>query len=249
MTKLSVNIDHVATIREARRAPEPDPVAAAILAEQAGAHGITIHLRGDRRHIQERDARILRQVIKTRLNIEMAVTEEMLELAREIRPDMVTFVPETPGEITTEGGLDVVSHLSEVTSAVRALHAADIAVSLFIDPQSDQIEAASETGVSMVELNTAAYARAVPLGLKEWDASFEQELDKVIVAAEEAAGRGLRVLAGHGLTYRNVGPIASVPVIEELNIGHNIIARAVLVGMERAVREMLLAMQVDMEEM
>lgn len=248
MAKLSVNIDHVATVREARQALEPDPVAAAILAEHAGAHGITIHLRGDRRHIQERDARILREVVKTKLNIEMAVTEQMLQRAVEIRPDTVTLVPESVDELTTEGGLNVTVHLDEIRNAVRTLRGNDIEVSLFVDPVLEQIQAGMETGAGLVELNTAAYARAVPLGLKEWEPAFETELEKVMEAAEEASSRGLRVLAGHGLTYRNVAPVAAIPTIEELNIGHNIIARAVLVGMERAVREMLLAMQGELGE-
>lgn len=242
MTKLGVNIDHVATIRQARRAAEPDPVAAAILAEQAGADGITVHLRSDRRHIGDRDVRVLREVVKTRLNVEMAATREMIGIAAEVRPDTVTLVPERPEELTTEGGLDVIRHRREIERAVRELRRDGIEVSLFIDPEVPQIQTAAETEAKLVELNTAAYSAAVPLGLKEWEGAFAEQLDKIVEAAETAAGLGLRVLAGHGLTYRNVAPVASIPEIEELNIGHNIIARAVLVGMERAVREMLLAM-------
>ena len=243
MTKLGVNIDHVATIREARRALEPDPVSAAFLSEQAGAHGITVHLRGDRRHIKDRDVHLLRETIQTRLNIEMAITREMLDLARQIKPDTVTLVPESPGEITTEGGLDAVTHSQELTPSIRELREAGIGVSLFIDPSLDQIEASAEIGVGMIELNTAAYSRAVPKGVKEWDPLFEDELERLTEAAEEAASRGLRVLAGHGLTYRNVFPVSSIPEIEELNIGHSIIARAVLAGMDRAVRDMMRAMR------
>lgn len=243
MTKLGVNIDHVATIREARRAIEPDPVSAAFLAEYAGAHGITIHLRGDRRHIQDRDARLLRETVQTRLNIEMAVTPEMIDLARELKPDTVTLVPESPDEITTEGGLDLLKNGKELTRRIRELREADIGVSLFIDPEPAQLKAATEVGAALVELNTAAYSRAVPKGLKERDPLFEDELEKLTEAAEEGASLGLRILAGHGLTYRNVFPVSSIPEIEELNIGHNIIARATLVGMERAVRDMLSAMR------
>jgi pyridoxine 5-phosphate synthase len=248
MTRLGVNIDHVATIREARKALEPDPVAAAILAEQAGAHGITVHLRGDRRHISDRDVRLLQSVIKTRLNVEMAVTEEMLAIACDLKPDSVTLVPESPDEITTQGGLDVVKHRQEITRGVSRLRDAGIEVSLFVDPEPEQIEASESVGVTMVELNTAAYSEAVPRGVKNWDPSFEDELEKIIVASEEASAMALRVLAGHGLTYRNVGAIAAVPAIEELNIGHNVIARAVMVGMERAVKDMLRAMLDDIME-
>lgn len=243
MTRLGVNIDHVATIREARRTIEPDPVAAAFLAEQAGAHGITVHLRGDRRHIQDRDVRLLRETVQTRLNIEMAATVEMVGIAKQLKPDTVTLVPESPDEVTTEGGLDLLKHGGELTRAVREMREAGIGVSLFIDPVLAQIEASTEIGVSLVELNTAAYSEAVPKGIKEWDPHFEDELEKLTEAAEEAASRGLRVLAGHGLTYRNVFPVSSIPEIEELNIGHNIIARATLVGLERAVRDMMAAMR------
>jgi len=242
MTKLGVNIDHIATIRQARRAPEPDPVAAAVLAELAGAHGITVHLRQDRRHIQDRDVRLLRETIKTRLNVEMAVTEEMISIACEVLPDTVTLVPENPEEITTEGGLDVVKYKSEIKSACKTLHDSGIQVSLFIDPVNEQIDASVQTGAKLIELNTAAYSKAVPLGLNEVDPDFQREFEKMMLCSEYAAERGLQVLAGHGLTYRNVSPISSILEIEELNIGHNIISRAALVGLERAVIEMLEAM-------
>ncbi len=243
MTKLGVNIDHVATIREARRAIEPDPVSAAFLAEHAGAHGITVHLRGDRRHIKDRDVRLLRETVQTRLNVEMAVTSEMVDLMRDVKPDTVTLVPESPDEITTEGGLDLLKQPNELTRTIRELREAGIGVSLFIDPLPAQLDAATEVGAALVELNTAAYSRAVPKGLKEWDPLFEDELERLTEAAEEGASRGLRILAGHGLTYRNVFPVSSIPEIEELNIGHNIIARATLVGLERAVRDMIGAMR------
>ena len=242
MTKLGVNIDHVATIREARRAPEPDPIAAAVLAEIAGAHGITVHLRGDRRHIKDRDVRLLRQVVTTRLNIEMAATTEMVNIALDIRPDQVTLVPENPNEITTQGGLDVAGHLPLLKETVRRLAEAHIEVSLFIDPVVDVIEKSAESGARMIELNTAAYSEAVPKGLNEELPGFQREIEKLRSCAEFAGSLGLQVLAGHGLTYRNVRPVSDLPQIIELNIGHNIVARAVLVGMERAVREMHEAM-------
>ncbi|MDE2927344.1 MAG: pyridoxine 5'-phosphate synthase [Acidobacteriota bacterium] len=242
MTRLGVNVDHVATVRQARRAPEPDPVTAALLAELAGADGITVHLRGDRRHIRERDVRLLREVVTTRLNLEMAITEEMMEIAARLRPNTATLVPETDEEVTTEGGLDVMARPQSVRSAIRTLEGAGMEVSLFIDPDLDQLDAASRIGAGLVELNTAAYAEAVPKGLSEHEPGYRRELDKMVEASEFAAARGIRVLAGHGLTYRNVRPISRIPQVEELNIGHNIVARATLVGMERAVREMLGAM-------
>lgn len=242
MTRLGVNVDHVATVRQARRAPEPDPVTAALLAELAGADGITVHLRGDRRHIRERDVQLLREVVTTRLNLEMAITEEMLEIATRLLPNTATLVPETDEEVTTEGGLDVVARPESVRSAIRTLEGAGLEVSLFIDPDLEQLAAASRVGAGLVELNTAAYAEAVPKGLSEHEPGYRRELDKMVEASEFAASRGIRVLAGHGLTYRNVRPISRIPQVEELNIGHNIVARATLVGMERAVREMLGAM-------
>ena len=242
MTRLGVNVDHVATVRQARRAPEPDPVTAALLAELAGADGITVHLRGDRRHIRERDVRLLREVVTTRLNLEMAITEEMMEIATRLLPNTATLVPETDEEVTTEGGLDVMSRPESVRSAIRTLEGAGLEVSLFIDPDLEQLDAAGQVGAGLVELNTAAYAEAVPKGLSEHEPGYRRELGQVVEAAEFAASRGIRVLAGHGLTYRNVRPISRIPQVEELNIGHNVVARATLVGMERAVREMLSAM-------
>ena len=242
MTRLGVNVDHVATVRQARRAPEPDPVTAALLAELAGADGITVHLRGDRRHIGERDVRLLREVVTTRLNLEMAITEEMMEIATRLLPNTATLVPETDEEVTTEGGLDVMSRPESVRSAIRTLEGAGLEVSLFIDPDLEQLDAAGRVGAGLVELNTAAYAEAVPKGLSEHEPGYRRELGQVVEAAEFAASRGIRVLAGHGLTYRNVRPISRIPQVEELNIGHNVVARATLVGMERAVREMLSAM-------
>lgn len=242
MTRLGVNVDHIATIREARQAPEPDPVVAALMAELAGADGITVHIREDRRHITERDVRLLRDVITTRLNIEMAVTKEMIEFALEIQPDTVTLVPEREGELTTEGGLDVVGNDREIGAAIERLEKGGLEISVFIDPQLDQIERASTVGARMIEINTAAYAEAVPKGLKESDPQFNEEIEKVRCATQLADNLDLMVLAGHGLTYRNVRPISDIPEIVELNIGHNIIARSTLVGMGQAVREMIQAM-------
>lgn len=242
ITRLGVNIDHIATIREARKALEPDPVSAAYLAESAGAHGITIHLRSDRRHIQDRDLIMLRETIKTRLNVEMATTQEMIAVVREARPDTVTLVPERPEELTTEGGLNVVTHFEDIVRAADIFQNDGIKVSLFIDPDEKQIDRALEAGVPMVELNTSAYAEAVPAGLDPQDPEFIRCLAEIKRVSSYASEGGLRVLAGHGLTYRNVNPIASIPEMEELNIGHNIIARAALVGLRQAVREMLEAM-------
>jgi pyridoxine 5-phosphate synthase len=230
--RLGVNIDHVATVRQARMAPEPEPVTAALLAELAGAHGITVHLRGDRRHIQERDLELLRRVVATKLNVEMAATTEMIGIAARVRPDQVTLVPEQPQELTTTGGLDVVRHADGLESAIGSLRGAGIRTSLFIDTDLSQIARAAQVGTQAVEINTGPYADAPEAGCAE-------DRDHVARAAAAARELGLEVLAGHGLTYRNVGPIAAVAGIEELNIGHSIVARAVLVGMERAVREML----------
>ena len=230
--RLGVNIDHVATVRQARLAAEPEPVAAAVLAELAGAHGITVHLRGDRRHIQERDLDLLRQVVATKLNLEMAATPEMIDVAARVRPHQVTLVPEQPEELTTTGGLDVVRHRAALRIVVQSVRRAGIRTSLFIDADIAQVQQSAEVGADAIEINTGPYADAAE------DARPEQ-LERVAGAAAAAAKQGLEVLAGHGLTYQNVGPIAAVGVIEELNIGHSIVARAVLVGMERAVREML----------
>ena len=229
--RLAVNIDHVATVRQARMAREPEPVATALLAELAGARGITVHLRGDRRHIQERDLEVLRQVIATKLNVEMAATREMVEIATRIKPDQVTLVPEQPDEVTTTGGLDVVRHAAPIRRAVRSLQTAGIAVSLFVDTAVAQVRKARSVGATAVELNTGPYAEATA-------DRRQRHLQQIVRAVAVAKQRGLAVLAGHGLTYVNVGPIAVIADIEELNIGHSIVSRAVLVGMERAVREM-----------
>ena len=232
MPTLGVNIDHVATIRQARRTVEPDPIAAAVLAELAGADGITVHLREDRRHIQDRDVRLLRQSVRTHLNLEMAATDEMVAIALDIGPDYVTLVPEKREEVTTEGGLDVAGQLPRMKTVVQTLQDAGIPVSLFIDADSPQIAASAETGAKFIELHTGTYAEAKD------EASQSQELDILRTGCEEAIAAGLRVNAGHGLTYWNVYPVAGLPGMEELNIGHTIISRAVLVGLERAVREM-----------
>jgi pyridoxine 5-phosphate synthase len=242
MTKLGVNVDHIATIRQARQAPEPDPVAAALLAELAGADGITVHLRADRRHIQDSDVRRLRESVTTRLNLEMASTPEMVRIARELRPDQATLVAEREGEVTTEGGLDVVGNAEAVRSVIEALQDAAIQVSLFIDPSARQIDAARQSGAHLIELNTRAYSEACPKSPDLAGPALDRELAKVCDAARRAATAGLKVLAGHGLTYRNVRAISDIPEVVELNIGHNIIARASLVGMERAVRDMIGAM-------
>jgi pyridoxine 5-phosphate synthase len=230
--RLGVNIDHIATIREARKAREPEPVAAAILAELAGAHGITVHLRGDRRHIKERDVELLRQVVSTKLNIEMAATAEMTIFASRIRPDQVTLVPEQPHELTTQGGLDVVANRAVVRETAAALRKAGIVVSIFIDPDPAQVAASREVGADAIEINTGGYSDAAP-------SDRPARLDAVAQAAAAAAAQGLEVLAGHGLTYVNVRPIAAIGEIVELNIGHSIVARSALVGLERAVREMI----------
>jgi pyridoxine 5-phosphate synthase len=239
--RLNVNIDHVATVRQARRAPEPSVVAAAMMCEQAGADGITVHLRTDRRHIQDHDLQTLRQSVTTYLNVEMAATEEMVKIAFNVRPDAVTLVAENPNEITTEGGLDVRANISIVRAAVHRLREGGIITSLFIDPDAPQIEAAREVGARQIELCTAEYADAT-LGARaaHTDGAMRaaHELRRLREAATLSMQYGLRVAAGHGLTYRNVGMLASVEEITEFNIGHNIIARAVFTGLERAVSEM-----------
>lgn len=232
MPRLSVNIDHIATVRQARRGVEPDPVYAAVLAELAGADGIIAHLREDRRHIQDRDLRLLREVVKTKLNLEMAATEEMQRIALEVRPDFVTLVPEKREELTTEGGLEVASRTPFIKEYIAPLKEAGIVVSLFIDPDETQIAAAKKSGAQWVELHTGAYAN------QKSEAAIIEEYNKIVEAARLAASLGLRVGAGHGLNYINVKHIASITEVEELNIGHSIVSRAVLVGMERAVREM-----------
>jgi pyridoxine 5-phosphate synthase len=244
-TKLGVNVDHIATIRQARQAIEPDPVAAALLAELAGADGITVHLRGDRRHIQDSDIRRLRETVTTRLNLEMAATNEMVRIASKLRPDQATLVPEREGEITTEGGLDVLKNLKPIASAIRRLRKKGLQVSLFIDPDLAQVEAAADLGATMIEINTRAYSETCPRSPDLAGPGLEREYNKVLRATERGVERGLKILAGHGLTYRNVRLISDIPEIEELNIGHNLVARASLVGMECAVREMLRAMGVQ----
>ena len=239
--RLNINIDHVATVRQARRAPEPSVVAAAMACEQAGADGITVHLRGDRRHIQEFDIHLLRASVTTYLNLEMAATEEMLETALDTKPDAVTLVAEKPNEITTEGGLDVKANIAIVRAAVAKLRQGQILTSLFIDPDPAQIEVAHAVGAQQVELCTAAYAEAT-LGARgihgEGAAHAAQELRRLRDGAELATQYGLNVAAGHGLTYRNVVAVAGIKKITEFNIGHNIVSRAIFVGLENAVREM-----------
>jgi pyridoxine 5-phosphate synthase len=231
--RLSVNVDHVATIRQARKADEPDPVWAAAQAELAGACGITVHLRGDRRHIQDRDVEVLRKTVVGCLNLEMAASDEMLGIAARLRPDMCTLVPEGAGELTTQGGLNIISEEAAVRKAVGRLKGAGIAVSIFVDPDVVQVGRAKAVGADIVEIHTGVYAEA------KGEDGVTRELEKVRVAAIAAREMGLRAHGGHGLTYRNVGPIARIGEIEEVSIGHGIVARAVVVGMERAVREML----------
>lgn len=229
MIKLGVNIDHVATLRQARRTLYPDPVQAALAAEQAGADAITLHLREDRRHIQERDVETLRQLLQTRMNLEMAVTDAMVEFAVRIRPEDCCLVPERREELTTEGGLDVVTHQTKIAAACRRLAAAGVRVSLFIDAELAQVEAAAAAGAPLIELHTGPYADADdPVA----------ELARIELAARAARELGLRVNAGHGLNYHNVQAVAAIPEIAELNIGHAIVARAVFSGIAEAVREM-----------
>lgn len=229
---LGVNIDHVATLRNARGTKYPDPVHAAEIAERAGADGITIHLREDRRHIVDRDVRILADTIQTRMNLEMAVTEEMVNIALETKPEYVCLVPEKREELTTEGGLDVVGHLEKIKAATEKLTAAGIKVSLFIDPEQSQIDASKAAGAPFVELHTGHYAEATD------DKEIEKELERIAEAARYADSLGITVNAGHGLTYHNVEPIAALPEIYELNIGHSIIGRAVFDGLHKAVADM-----------
>ena len=235
-TRLGVNVDHVATIRQARETRYPDPVTAAAIAEMAGADQITVHLREDRRHIQDRDLRILKETLQTRMNLEMAATEEMLSIALELQPESVTLVPERREERTTEGGLDVVGNFQSLQAYCDALMAADIATSLFIDPEPRQIEASARLGVDIVEIHTGDYAEA------EDDSLREKELERLELAANQAAGASLIVAAGHGLDYVNVRDVAAIAEVEELNIGHSIVARAIFVGFDQAVREMLALM-------
>jgi len=233
MAELSVNVDHVATIREARKTNVPDPVAAAVLVELAGADGITIHLREDRRHIQDRDLKLMRQMVKTRLNLEMAATKEMVLIALDTKPDKVSLVPEKREEITTEGGLDVIKHKNQLEDVIRKFHDQKIPVSLFIDPELAQVECSKSIGGDAIEINTGKYSE-----LKK-ESEIKKEFKKIQTAVNAAVKLGLTVNAGHGLTYKNVVKIASIQAIEEFNIGHNIVARAVMVGLDRAVKEMI----------
>jgi pyridoxine 5-phosphate synthase len=232
MTRLGVNIDHVATVREARKTNEPDPVWAASLAELGGADGITLHLREDRRHIQERDLHLLRQTVTVKLNLELACDDEVIDIACQAKPYQATLVPERREEVTTEGGLDAAGRRAQVESAVKRLRDAGIVVSLFLDPDPRQIDAAAALGVEAVELHTGAYAHAT--------AKFggDAELETLRQAGRQVVDAGLVLHAGHGLTYRNVRPVAAIPNMCELNIGHSIIARAIMVGLEQAVRDM-----------
>lgn len=233
MARLAVNVDHVATLRQARRIDEPDPVTAAALAELAGCHGIIVHLREDRRHIQDRDVEILRKTVKTHLNLEMATTAEMVDIALRIKPDMCCLVPEKRQELTTEGGLDVAGGLTDIQNAVTTLKNDAILVSLFIDPDKHQIDAAKDAGADFIEIHTGPYCDA------ETAEQTTREFIKIAEAAAYAAACGLRVNVGHGLNYRNVERITALKEIEEYSIGHSIISRAVLVGIQQAVREML----------
>lgn len=232
MPALGVNIDHVATVRQARLTFEPDPVWAAVLAELGGADGITLHLREDRRHIQDHDLYTMKKTVQVKLNLEMAAEEEMTAIALEVRPDQVSLVPEKREELTTEGGLDVVASLERVEQCVHQLQQVGIEVSLFIDPDVEQIAAAKQVGVHAVELHTGRYADATSADEQQ------KEYDVIVKASEFTVAQGLKLHMGHGLTYRNVSKIAAIPDVCELNIGHSIVSRAVLVGMEQAVREM-----------
>ncbi len=243
MIRLGVNIDHIATIRQARGGSEPDPVTAATLAELGGANGITIHLREDRRHIQERDLELLRKTVQTKLNLEMAGTQEMVNIALKYMPDDVCLVPENRRELTTEGGLDVIANLGKVKDICLRVKEAGITPSIFIEPSKDQIDAAKEAGTVSIELHTGNYANA------RGREKIARELHKIVEAAQYANSIGLRVNAGHGLNYNNVQKIASISVIEELNIGHSIVSRAVMSGMVSAVKEMFqLMLQARMVE-
>jgi len=231
--RLGVNVDHVATLREARKGKMPDPVAAAVIAELAGADGIVCHLREDRRHIKDKDLYLLKEMVKSHLNLEMASTDAMVKMALEVLPDMVTLVPERREELTTEGGLDVVANQEFIEESISALRANGIVVSLFIDPAIEQIKAAARVSADYVELHTGKYANA------EDENSLIEELEKIRSMALAAGKLGLGVSAGHGLNYQNVRDVAKIPQLEELNIGHSIMAKAIMVGLERAVREMI----------
>jgi pyridoxine 5-phosphate synthase len=232
MIELGVNIDHVATLREARKGAEPDVITAAKLCELAGAHQITVHLRQDRRHIQDRDVELLKQVLQVRLNLEMAAVDEIIGIAQRIQPTCVCLVPENRQEITTEGGLDVAGQVKRLTDVTDGFHEAGIKVSMFIDPDAEQIDASAETGADYVELHTGAYANAL-------DEDILSELDRIAGSTARALNAGLIVNAGHGLTVRNLPAVAAIPGINEVNIGHSIIARAIFIGLEDAVQEVL----------
>lgn len=244
--RLNVNIDHVATVREARKTIEPSVEEAAIVCERAGADGITVHLRGDRRHIQDTDLDKLRSVVSTYLNVEMAVTEEMLAIAESIRPDAVSLVPETAGEVTTEGGLDVRKHLESIESATKRLKQCGIIVSIFIDPDHDQIRAAKESGADQIEICTAQYAHLTlgkPRDIFSDESSVRTEISRIRDGVALAESLGLKVAAGHGLTVANIGPLTKMNAIEEFNIGHHIISRSIFLGLEGAVKEMIEALR------
>ena len=231
--KLAVNVDHFATIREARRSNEPEPILAALLAEQAGAEGVVCHIRGDRRHIKERDLKLFKEAVKTKLNIEMAATEEMKRIAVEIQPDVVSLVPERPEELTTEGGLDVISNEKHLGPHIKELQKAGIKISIFVDPDLKQIEVCRKLGVNLIEINTGKYADLKP------GKDRDKALNEIRKAAEHGHKLGLEVHAGHGLDYKNVLPVAAIPEITEFSIGFSIVARSAIVGVERAVREMV----------
>ena len=233
MSKLGVNIDHIATLRQARRGKEPDPILAAMLCELSGVDSIVVHLRKDRRHINDRDLEILRQIVKTRLNLEMSINKEIVGIACSVGPDQSTLVPEKREELTTEGGLDIVSNKNKIKEVIKRLKAKGISVSLFIDPEKKQIDSAKEVEADFIELHTGRYAESK----NEQDAS--RQLNAIIDSTNYAIKLGLRVNAGHGLNYQNVKPVARISGIEELNIGHSIISRAAFVGLQQAVREML----------
>lgn len=231
--RLAVNIDHFATLREARKSNEPDPVLAALLAEQTGASGIVCHLRGDRRHIKEKDLRLLRETVKTKLIVEMAATPEMKTIAMDIKPDIVSLVPEKENELTTEGGLDVISHRKHLAGHIKELHEAGIKVSVFVDPDSKQIEACHELGARLIEINTGKYAELKP------GAEQDMALAEIARAVEWGTGLEMTIHAGHGLDYRNIPPVAAIEEIQEFSIGFSIVARSALVGIELAVEDML----------
>ncbi|MDI6785326.1 MAG: pyridoxine 5'-phosphate synthase [bacterium] len=231
--KLGVNLDHIATIREARGGKEPDPIYAAVLAELGGCHGITVHLREDRRHIKDRDVKLLKQVIKTKLNLEMAATEEMMNIALSIKPEQVTLVPEKREELTTEGGLDIVENFEHIYKVVSTLQGKKITVILFIDPEKEQIKSAEKTGAVGIEIHTGCYSNVYR------EEELERELQRIEEAVQEANKLNLKINAGHGLNYQNVKSIVQIPFIRELNIGHSIVSRASLLGMTQAVSEMV----------